>query len=358
MKVLMTTDNIGGVWTYSLSLAHGLKSLRVEVVLCVIGDPLTAGQRDELEGLDYFHILSKQEWMDDPWGELEKAGVELMRIKDIVQPDLMHFNTYTLAGLKWDVPVLVAFHSCVLTWWQAVKKEDAPAAWNMYRQKVEKGIRNADIIIAPGNSMMASAEKYYGPFKRKIVIYNGLNPSSFRPGKKDKLIFSMGRLWDEAKNCRLILDAASGIKYPVVIAGDNKLQNGQLLPAHVHFTGVLSRQEIFSHLSRSALYVLPVKYEPFGYTFLEAALSGCALVGGDIDSLHEVWDDAMVYVDPDNATDLADTINYLLRNPDDLASYAEKAYRRALRYQQDKMLMSYRDLYAAIALGSHKIIIA
>jgi glycogen synthase len=39
MKVLMTTDNIGGVWTYALAMAHGLKKHGVEVVLAVIGNP-------------------------------------------------------------------------------------------------------------------------------------------------------------------------------------------------------------------------------------------------------------------------------------------------------------------------------
>ena len=35
---------------------------------------------------------------------------------------------------------------------------------------------------------------------------------------------------------------------------------------------------------------LPARYEPFGLSILEAALSGCALVLGDLPSLRELWD--------------------------------------------------------------------
>jgi glycogen(starch) synthase len=43
---------------------------------------------------------------------------------------------------------------------------------------------------------------------------------------------------------------------------------------------------------------LPARYEPFGLSVLEAALSGCALVLGDIASLREVWGGAACYVRP------------------------------------------------------------
>ena len=43
----MTTDTVGGVWTYALELADALAERDVEVTLAVQGDP-TPGQRDEL----------------------------------------------------------------------------------------------------------------------------------------------------------------------------------------------------------------------------------------------------------------------------------------------------------------------
>ena len=53
-------------------------------------------------------------------------------------------------------------------------------------------------------------------------------------------------------------------------------------------------------IARAAIYALPAHYEPFGLSILEAAMSGCALVLGDIPSLREIWGDAAVFVHPDN----------------------------------------------------------
>ncbi len=46
-KVLITTDAVGGVWSYSVDLAATLSARRVEVVLAVVGPPPSAGQRAE-----------------------------------------------------------------------------------------------------------------------------------------------------------------------------------------------------------------------------------------------------------------------------------------------------------------------
>ncbi|MFW5831399.1 MAG: glycosyltransferase family 4 protein, partial [Prolixibacteraceae bacterium] len=303
----MTTDNIGGVWTYALELAGGLKKSGAEVTLAVIGDPLTANQRKELQEFRYFHFVAKQEWMEDPWDDVQKTGEWLLEIKKKINPDLVHLNSYSLAALQWEVPVVVVLHSCVLTWWKAVKKEEAPSGWNRYRDKISEGIRSADAVAAPGWVMLNSAEKLYGPFKNKKLIYNGRNPQLFKKGKKEKFIFSMGRLWDEAKNIQLVSEAAADIHYNIFVAGDYQTDEFKL-KSNIFLLGRMNPDQISDWLSNAAVYVLPAKYEPFGYTFLEAAFSGCALIGGNIDSLKEIWDDAMIYTDTENAQQLARTV--------------------------------------------------
>ena len=37
-------------------------------------------------------------------------------------------------------PVVIVAHSCVLSWWQAVKGESAPPEWERYRDEVRRGI--------------------------------------------------------------------------------------------------------------------------------------------------------------------------------------------------------------------------
>jgi hypothetical protein len=47
----MSTDAVGGVWRYSMELAHGLGARGVEVVLAVLGPEPDADQRQEANDL-------------------------------------------------------------------------------------------------------------------------------------------------------------------------------------------------------------------------------------------------------------------------------------------------------------------
>lgn len=81
--------------------------------------------------------------------------------------------------------------------------------------------------------------------------------------------------------------------------------------------------------SVASIYALPARYEPFGLTALEAALSGCALALGGIPSLRETWGSAARYVSPDKPAQLRDTLNGLIANPQELAVLGSLARARA-----------------------------
>ena len=349
MKVLMTTDNIGGVWTFSTDLARGLRKLGAEVILAVIGEPLTESQKELLIDIQYQHYVAPQEWMENPWEEVYAAGQWLYWIKQIENPDIIHFNSYTLACINWQVPVAVTIHSCVLSWWEAVKNEQAPISWDMYRWHIKTGIQSADFITAPTKSMLNVAEKFYGPFRSQRVIYNGRDRDLFQPRQKKKFIFSMGRLWDEAKNIKLLVEAAKFINYQVFIAGEFEEKSLNNLPSNVTLLGKLTQHEIAQWLSEAWIYALPAKYEPFGYSFVEAAFSGCTLIGGDIPSLHEVWNEAMIYTQTNNAAQLAGLINQLMDNETYLSEMGKQAYNHAMNhYALEQMAYEYFKLYKRI----------
>lgn len=355
MKILLTTDNIGGVWTYSLTLARGLKSRGIDVCLAVIGENLTDYQRGQLRFTMWSSFVSKQEWMDNPWSDIKRAGQWLQNLARDERPDIIHLNSYSFGAMHWKVPVVIAAHSCVLSWWEAVKDEQAPSGWDRYRQSVGEGIRGVDAVVAPGNVMMKSVEKFYRPQRKRFVIFNGAESSGFHVSKKEKFIFSMGRLWDEAKNIKLVIDAAKLIRYPIFIAGEFNSGQSVRLPRNVHFLGRLSPAEISGWLSEAAVYLLPVKYEPFGYTFLEAAFSGCALITGDIPSMREIWGDAAVYADPHNSIALAEAVNDLMKDGQRREMLSAKAREMAFsEYTSEKMTAGYITLYSNVLQSSLK----
>jgi glycosyltransferase involved in cell wall biosynthesis len=350
MKIMITTDNIGGVWTFSISLAKSLQSKGMDVCLAIVGNPLTVNQKKEAEFTENYFFRSRLEWMRDPWHDISNAGRWLMKLKAQFHPDVVHLNSYSFGTLPWDCPVIITAHSCVLSWWDAVKGGRIPEEWNEYAKNVTAGLRAADIVVAPSRSMLKMIEKHYDPLKRKIVIYNGGDNSIFSVDRKENFVFSMGRLWDEGKNIKLILKAAPEIVYPIYIAGDNSGLDISKVPENVHFTGHIPPGQIAGWLSRAAIYLLPVKYEPFGYTFLEAAFSGCAIVTGDIETMREIWDDTVVYTSTCDVTRLSGTVSRLMADEKQRKMYADKSMKLALSvYTTERMTSEYLALYQSVA---------
>jgi glycosyltransferase involved in cell wall biosynthesis len=163
---------------------------------------------------------------------------------------------------------------------------------------------------------------------------------------KERFVFSSGRLWDEAKNIATVESAAALMSWPVYVAGSTCHPNGgaSTLRSCVGL-GQLSEQQMQTWYSKSSIYVLPAKYEPFGLSALEAALSGCALVLGDIPSLREIWGDAALYVPPSDAEALALAVNALSARPEMLKLLAWRAHSRATRFTTARMGDGYLRVY-------------
>jgi glycogen(starch) synthase len=354
-KVLMTADTIGGVWTYAIELARGLAERGIEVALATMGDPLNDAQRekaDRIPRLKVFESTLKLEWMEDPWRDVEKAGDWLLGLEERFRPDLIHLNGYAHGSLPWSAPKVMVGHSCVLSWWRAVKGEDAPEAWERYAQEVTAGLAAADLVIAPSNAMLNALTQHYGGFRNSRVILNGRDSKAFRPTAKEPIVFAAGRLWDEAKNLEALETVSPRLPWDVFVAGENiHPDGGEIRPHHTRLLGRLSQRALAAWLGRASIYCLPARYEPFGLSVLEAALSGCALVLGDIPSLREIWKHRAVFVPPNDPEALEDALNRLIADPDRRSSLAAGARARALQLTPEKMvdayLGAYRDVLAA-----------
>jgi glycosyltransferase involved in cell wall biosynthesis len=344
-KILMTADAVGGVWTYALELARGLAPHGVEFTIATMGPRPTAAQQRQAAQLPNVSLRESDyrlEWMDAPWREVDAAGEWLRALAAELAPDLIHLNGYSHAALRWPAPVLVVAHSCVLSWWRAVKNEPAPNDWNEYRERVAVGLRAADFVVAPSGSMLATLAQNYGSFPRRGVIPNGRDERHFWIGKKEPLIFAAGRFWDEAKNLAALQEAAAVVDWPLRIAGSEGAA-GDLVRL-----GFLSAEEVAGWLARASIFCLPARYEPFGLSALEAAFSGCALVLGDIASLREIWQDAALFVDPNDPAAIAATLQSLIRDRAQRAELALRARERARQFRLKKMADRYLSLYSGI----------
>jgi hypothetical protein len=350
LKILMTADTIGGVWTYAIELIKAFAAYGAEVALATMGAPLSANQHEEVNAFPQVKVYEssfKLEWMQDPWEEVDAAANWLLQINQEFQPDFIHLNNLVHGHLAWGKPVLVVVHSCVHSWWQAVIKEAASDDWQEYRNRVTQSLRAANIVVAPTLAMLEEAETLYGPFRNHLVVHNGRDLSLFRYGIKEPFIFSMGRLWDEAKNIKLLTEVAAELSWPVLVAGNARHPStGEIskLP-NVQFLGHLSPTEISDYLSRAAIFALPAKYEPFGLSALEAGLSGCALVLGNIPSQKEIWQHAATYVHPEDAARLKYTLNKLIDDEFIRNIFSYRAITVAIQFSAQQMALEYEEIY-------------
>ena len=316
-----------------------------------MGAPLTGAQWHEVKCIPNLRVLEstyKLEWMSEPWQDVQAAGEWLLDLERRLRPDIVHLNNYAHGALPFSAPKLVVAHSDVLSWWRAVKGEAAPAHWDRYRAVVSAGVRSADLVVAPSTCALADVIHHYGPLRKTAVVPNGRH-ISFRQVAKEPFIFSSGRLWDEAKNINTLAGVASGLPWPVHVAGDRHEPGGKAVSfTNVRLVGRLNASQMAERFERAAMYCLPVRYEPFGLSALEAALAGCALVLGDIPSQREIWRDAAVFVEPNDARALQSALQRLIDDPTRRRELADRAQERARQFTALQVASSCLALYSGL----------
>ena len=354
-SVLLTADTVGGVWTYAMELAGALARRGVQVHLASMGAPVAGHQRaqvHEVPGLTLHESHWRLEWMADPWDDVDRAGDWLLALEAELRPYVVHLNQFAFGALPFTAPTLLVAHSCVLSWWRAVHGTAAPHSWTAYRDRVAQGLAGADLVAAPTRAMLDTLAQNYGHQGPVAVLPNGRDASAFRAASKQPVILAAGRFWDEAKNLAALEAVAPALPWPVHVAGSCEAPDGQRRqPRTVRTLGVLSPAALASEMAGAAIYALPARYEPFGLSILEAALSGCALVLGDIPSLRETWGAAARYVPPNDHAALQATLAGLIDHPVERARLGRAARRRALDFSQQRMAQSTLDAYARIATG-------
>ncbi len=362
MRILMTVDTVSGVWNYALTLSDALVRHGVEVTLATMGAPLSDDQRAEVSllGIDYFESHFKLEWMEDPWEDLRSAGRWLLDLHRLIRPDLIHLNSYIHASLPWAAPTLITAHSCVHSWWRALKRQAPPPEWDRYHREVQWGLRSADLVVSPTQAMLDALRECYGWMPQSMVIPHGRDPQAFAPAAKEPFILIVGRMDDAARNLGAMRQLAPRLAWPVYLVGDTRtvlMNNGMDDPHDTHgmrVLGRLSTADMAQWMSRASIYIHPARYEPFGLSVLEAAMAGCALVLGDIPSLRELWQDKAIFVHPGDAAGLERAMSELIADDTRRAALGEEARAHAMRYTAQQMARQYLDVYHGL-IYRHRI---
>jgi glycosyltransferase involved in cell wall biosynthesis len=337
MRVLMTADAVGGIWSYATDLRAQLAAQDVDATIAAIGPAAPPDPRVP-------HRPGRLEWQPDPWDDLAATGEWLLALAGEQAPDVVHLNSFSLATLPWPCPAVVVAHSCVVSWHEAVHGVPPGPEWGEYAERVRAGLLAAGHVVAPTAAMGVALRRAYALDRAVAVIHNGISRSVAPDSPRAPVVLAAGRLWDEAKGLD-VLDAAAGrTAWPVEVAGPAEGASAR----HARMLGPLTRDELRARMARAAIFAHPARYEPFGLVVAEAAAAGCALVLGDIPSLRELWDGAAVFVAPGDADALGAGLDRLAGDAALRERLSAAAVQRAARYDAAAMASAYLRLYATL----------
>lgn len=348
--LLLSADAVGGVWQYSTDLIRALASHGYQVTLAVMGPALSEAQRAEAAALPDARVMEtglELEWLAAEAAPILHAEARLAEMAGDLRVDLVQLHTPALVSAgRYPCPVVALLHSCVATWWSAVREGPMPQDFAWRAALVEQGMKRASRVIVPTAAFAEAAWRQYGV--RPTTVHNG-RAFGVRQRVMQDHVFTAGRLWDEGKNICLLDEVAGRIAVPFRAAGPLVGPQGEgidlqaLLPL-----GPLDSVGMAEHLASQPVFVSAALYEPFGLAVLEAAMAGCALVLSDIPTFRELWDGAAVFVDPRDAQGFAWEIEEMIGDCATRSEMGARAQTRAGVYTAAAMAGQMTAHYQAI----------
>ncbi len=198
-------------------------------------------------------------------------------------------------------------------------------------------------------------------------IYNGLPQPQSLPTAlsfSPPILLAFGRLskekgFDTAIRAFSLLKQ-SGSNGQLVIAGGGpeRLRLEQLvqelsLTDSVHFTGVLSEEEVERRFNQATLVIVPSRSESFGLVILEAMQRGRPVIASRIEGVPEVISDGEsgLLVPMDDPAAFCRAIQILLNDPQRAIQMGNQGRKRAEQFTIHQNAVHYEQLYENLILG-------
>ena len=351
-RILMTVDAVGGVWQYATELCAALAPTGVEIVLACLGPSPDASRRAQVAGLPGVTFVDTGldlDWLAPDAAAVDVSSRALARLAAAEAVSLVHCNQPALATAFFPMPIVAVAHSCVATWWEAVRGGPLPVAFRWQAEFVSRGLRQADEIVAPSHAFAETVRRTYDLHRSPTVVSNGRSRSFSCDAPLADHAFTAGRLWDEGKGIARLEEVASRLSRPLRAAGPVRGPGGEgIALRHVEALGPLDDRTLAAHLGTKPMFVSAARYEPFGLAVLEAAQAGCPLVLSDIPTFREIWDDAAQFVEVDDETGWVETIEALFDDDQARGGWGRRAQERAALYTPERVARAMMAIYERV----------
>lgn len=346
---------------------------------------------DHLQTIDTFHRYTVLLHPEDDWhptapnfkalpcpyaqfsfNPLEQIGFMLQLIK--LKPDLVHF-TMTQQPLTYFGNIVTTTHDLTMfhfvrrgttnpvVYWLKMKLYRFLFVWSHWKSKK---------VIVPTKFVAKDLIGYQPSTKKKVVVtYEaGDLPSGERSERpkmiqsNDKFIMYVGAAFPH-KNLPRLVDAFDMLKksHPnlkLILVGKREINSKELeeyarkytSATDIIFTGFVSNGELKWLFEHASVYVFPSLSEGFGLPALEAMAYGTPVASSNASCLPEVYEDAVIYFDPQKPHDIAEKIDTILNDTSLQRKLAEKGYKQIKKYSWNTMaketLLVYKETLGEI----------
>jgi rhamnosyl/mannosyltransferase len=269
--------------------------------------------------------------------------------------DLVHF----LARVK--KPTVVSYHSDIVRQQGLLK---------LYRPLKIRFLNSVDRIVAASPNYLASSDVLSRFHDKVRVVPYGLDKAIYPSPAQERLDYWRSRFGEKFflfvgvlryyKGLHILLDAAQGQDYPVVILGSGpierelKEQAAQLGLRNVHFLGFLPDADKVALLNLCYSLVFPshLRSEAFGISLLEGAMFGKPLISCEIGtgtSFINIADDTGLVIPPSDPAALRQAMSYLWDHPVEASEMGRRAEMRYWNiFTADQMVEKYASLYREV----------
>jgi rhamnosyl/mannosyltransferase len=272
--------------------------------------------------------------------------------------DLVHF----MARVK--KPSVVTYHSDIVR---------QRGLLRLYRPLMNRFLADVTHIVATSPNYLATSDVLAGLKAKTSVVPIGVDFATYpavEPGISDKWrerfgpkFFLFVGVLRYYKGLHILLQAAQGTEFPVIIVGagptetELKAQAAQLGLSNVHFLGHVSEADKAALLDACYGVVFPshLRSEAFGVSLLEGAMYGKPMISSEIGTgttYVNIGGETGLVVPPADPGALRQAMRQLWEHPEQAVEMGTKAYARYLsRFTADRMCQSYLDLYRRLVEG-------
>jgi glycosyltransferase involved in cell wall biosynthesis len=212
--------------------------------------------------------------------------------------------------------------------------------------------KNAKMITSPSRYLANLIKKNIGDYKIKIIP-NGINPNSFNPQKKKKIILSTGKLIPR-KGFQYLIQAVSNedLGWELHICGDGPFRKeledlAKGSKTKIVFHGFLDNKskEYQDLLGSASIYSLVSLNENASISLLEAMSAGCAVITSNVSGCPETLGDSGIIIDAENVIVLQEAINKLITHPKLIKKYSNMARKRVINnFDWNNLFKKYREV--------------